>query len=63
VAKKVLFEGEVKVEGHLIDSLILSRIYDRIIELGGDFETLEVRLGKHKSDTSYLRMLVKGCSV
>jgi len=63
LAKKGLFEREVKVEGHLIDSLILSRIYDRIIELGGDFETLEVRLGKHKSDTSFVRMLVKGSSV
>ncbi len=59
-SKNGLFEKEVKVEGHLIDSLILTKIYDRIIELGGDFETLDVRLGKHKSDTSYVRMIVKG---
>jgi lysine-ketoglutarate reductase/saccharopine dehydrogenase-like protein (TIGR00300 family) len=55
-------EKEVKVEGHLIDSLILTKIYDRIIELDGDFETLEFRVGKHKTDTSYLRMIVKGRS-
>jgi lysine-ketoglutarate reductase/saccharopine dehydrogenase-like protein (TIGR00300 family) len=53
-------EKEVKVEGHLIDSLILTKIWDRIIELDGDFETLEFRVGKHKTDTSYLRMVVKG---
>lgn len=60
MAKRVLNEKEVEVEGHLIDSLILTKIYDRIIELGGDYKTLEVRIGKHKTDTSYIRMIVKG---
>lgn len=59
-SKPRINEKEVKVEGHLIDSLILTKIYDRIIELNGDFETLEFRVGKHKTDTSYLRMVVKG---
>jgi lysine-ketoglutarate reductase/saccharopine dehydrogenase-like protein (TIGR00300 family) len=40
--------------------MILTRIWDRIMELGGDFETLEFRVGKHKTDTSYVRMIVKG---
>jgi len=53
-------EKEIKVEGHLIDSMILTRIWDRIMELGGDFETLEFRVGKHKTDTSYARIVVKG---
>jgi lysine-ketoglutarate reductase/saccharopine dehydrogenase-like protein (TIGR00300 family) len=53
-------EKEIKVEGHLIDSMILTRIWDRIMELGGDFETLEFRVGKHKTDPSYARILVKG---
>lgn len=51
---------EVEVEGHLIDSMILSRIWDRIMELGGDFEVLEFRVGKRKTDYSYARMVVKG---
>ncbi len=55
-------ETEVKLEGHLIDSLILTKIWDRIIELDGDFETVEFRVGKHKTDTSFLRMIVKGRS-
>jgi lysine-ketoglutarate reductase/saccharopine dehydrogenase-like protein (TIGR00300 family) len=60
MAKTQANEKEVKVEGHLIDSMILTRIWDRIMELGGDFETLEFRVGKHKTDTSYVRMIVKG---
>ena len=62
MAKTVSSEKEIKVEGHLIDSMILTKIWDRIIELGGDFETLEFRVGKQKADTSYIRMVVKGRS-
>jgi len=57
-----LNEKEVKAEGHLIDSMILTKIWDRIMELGGDFETLEFRVGKRKTDTSFVRMIVKGRS-
>jgi hypothetical protein len=53
---------EVEAEGHLIDSMILPKIWDRIMELGGDFEVLEFRVGRRKTDTSYIRMLVKGQS-
>jgi lysine-ketoglutarate reductase/saccharopine dehydrogenase-like protein (TIGR00300 family) len=62
MAKTVSREKEVEVEGHLIDSMILTKIYDRIIELGGDYKTLEFRIGKHKTDKSYIRMIAKGRS-
>jgi lysine-ketoglutarate reductase/saccharopine dehydrogenase-like protein (TIGR00300 family) len=55
-------EKEIKAEGHLIDSMILTKIWDRIMELGGDFETLEFKVGKHKTDMSFIRMTVKGQS-
>ena len=58
--KSLSNEKEIKVEGHIIDSLILTKIWDRIIELNGDFETLEFRIGKRKTDTSFVRMVVKG---
>ena len=51
---------EIKIKGHLIDSMILTRIWNRIMELGGDFDTLEFKVGKHKSSHSYARILVKG---
>ncbi|MGP3667469.1 MAG: ornithine cyclodeaminase [Candidatus Bathyarchaeota archaeon] len=53
------FTSEVEVEGHLIDSMILTRIWDKIMELGGDFEVLEFKVGKRKTDYSYARMVVK----
>ncbi len=51
---------EVEVEGHLIDSMILTKIFDRIMDLGGDFEVLEFRIGKRKTEPSYAKLLLKG---
>ncbi len=51
---------EIEVEGHLIDSMILTKIFDRIMDLGGDFEVLEFRIGKRKTEPSYARLLLKG---
>ncbi|MEM2873790.1 MAG: TIGR00300 family protein [Nitrososphaerales archaeon] len=58
--KKDTFEQEVEVEGHLIDSMILTKIFDRIMDLGGDFEVIEFRIGKRKKDYSYAKLVVKG---
>src|SRR4030065_2561434 len=55
-------EREVEAEGHLIDSMILTRIWARIMELGGDFEVLEFKVGRRKTDKSYVRMTVKADS-
>ena len=55
-------EKEVEAEGHLIDSMILMKIWGRIMELSGDFEVLEFRVGRQKTDMSYIRMVVKGQS-
>jgi len=46
----------------LIDSMILTRILDRIMELEGDFEIIEFRVGKKKHDYSRARLVVKGRS-
>ena len=40
--------------------MILTRIFDRVMDLGGDFEVLEFKIGKSKTDYSYARLLVKG---
>ena len=53
---------EVELEGHLIDSLILPKIFDLIMDLGGDFEVLEFRIGRRKTETSYAKLLIKGRS-
>lgn len=56
------FSQEVELEGHLIDSLILPKVFDVIMELGGDFEVLEFRIGRRKTETSYAKLLIKGRS-
>jgi lysine-ketoglutarate reductase/saccharopine dehydrogenase-like protein (TIGR00300 family) len=43
---------DVVVEGHLIDSQIVSHIMDDIIELGGEFETLSFEVGRTNQDVS-----------
>ena len=54
------FEQVIEVRGHLIDSMILTRIFDSIMDLQGDFQVLEFTVGKKKGDPSYARLLVKG---
>lgn len=49
---------EIKVEGHIIDSLILPRVMDVIMDAGGNFDVLEVDVGTHKHAVSLARMKV-----
>jgi lysine-ketoglutarate reductase/saccharopine dehydrogenase-like protein (TIGR00300 family) len=52
--------SEVEVKGHLIDSMILTKIFDVIMDLGGEFEVLEMRVGKKKKDQSYAKLQIQG---
>jgi len=54
------FSQEIEVRGHLIDSLILTKIFDKIMDLKGEFQVQEIDIGKRKKDQSYVRLLVKG---
>jgi len=54
------FSQEIEVSGHLIDSLILTKIFDKIMDLKGEFEVQEIDIGKRKKDQSYARLLVTG---
>ncbi|MFQ6134724.1 MAG: TIGR00300 family protein [Nitrososphaerales archaeon] len=56
------FTKKIEVRGHLIDSMILTRIFDRIMDLKGEFEVEEFRIGRKKKEHSYARLLVKGRS-
>ncbi|MEM4575450.1 MAG: TIGR00300 family protein, partial [Archaeoglobaceae archaeon] len=51
---------EIEFEGHLIDSMILPKVLDLILDLDGEFEIVEFRIGKRKEDYSYARMIVFG---
>lgn len=53
------YKREIEVTGHLIDSMILTRIFDRIMDLEGEFEVIQFTIGKEKSDKSYVKLWVK----
>ena len=50
------FEQEIEVRGHLIDSMILTRIFDSIMDVKGDFQVLEFTVGKKKKETPVTRV-------
>jgi lysine-ketoglutarate reductase/saccharopine dehydrogenase-like protein (TIGR00300 family) len=56
------YEQEIEIKGHLIDSMILTRIFDNIMDLKGDFQVLDFNIGKKKKDVSYARLTVRGKS-
>ena len=60
MAKK--FEHEVEVHGHLIDSMILTKIFDNIMDLNGEFQVQEFKVGKRKKDESYAKLLIQAKS-
>ncbi|GAC1327813.1 MAG: TIGR00300 family protein [Candidatus Dormibacteria bacterium] len=49
----------VTLEGHIIDSLQLPRVWDTIMDMGGNFDVEEFRVGKKKNEKSYVRMSVQ----
>ncbi len=53
------FRQNVEIRGHLIDSSILSKIMDVVMELGGAYEILEMTTGKRKQDASFARLMIQ----
>jgi lysine-ketoglutarate reductase/saccharopine dehydrogenase-like protein (TIGR00300 family) len=54
------YEQSIEIKGHLIDSMILTRIFDKIMDLKGDFNVLEFNVGKKKDELSYAKLLISG---
>lgn len=50
---------EVEVRGHIVDSLLLPKILDRILQMGGTFEIHECTIGVRRTDPSYARIEVR----
>ena len=42
----------IEVHGHIVDSLILAKVLDAILEAGADYELVDVAIGKTNTDTS-----------
>ena len=49
----------MEAEGHLIDSQVMERIFDTVVEYGGRFEVERFQIGRTNSDPSHLRLKVE----
>ncbi|MBI3010679.1 MAG: TIGR00300 family protein, partial [Candidatus Omnitrophica bacterium] len=52
----------VRLQGHIIDSLILPKVLDEIMNFDGTFEILEIAIGRRKADTSSARLRIEASS-
>jgi lysine-ketoglutarate reductase/saccharopine dehydrogenase-like protein (TIGR00300 family) len=57
-ADETMYSEIVEAEGHLVDSQILSKIFDRVIECGAEFEVVTFDLGRTNQDFSHLQLRV-----
>ena len=56
------FQHTIEVKGHLIDTMILTKIFDIIMDLQGEFQVQKFSVGKKKKDASYAKLLIQGKS-
>src|SRR5512143_1909605 len=52
------FSQVVEVRGHIIDSMILPRILDQLLDLGVRFDIEELTVGRGNQDPSYARVRI-----
>ena len=48
----------VTLEGHIIDSLLLPKVLDEVVELGGTFEIVDLQIGTRHEDESFARIKI-----
>ncbi len=53
------FQEVVEAVGHLIDSHIMERIFDKVVEHSGRFEVERFKIGRTNSEPSHLRLKVE----
>ena len=54
----VMNKRTIELSGHIIDSLTLTRTMGIIMDKGGEFDILEIDVGRKKSDTSHAKIEV-----
>src|SRR3989304_6443892 len=52
------FSEDITLEGHIIDSWILPKVFDTVMDLGGAFDVEEFRVGRRKDEHSFARMKI-----
>jgi lysine-ketoglutarate reductase/saccharopine dehydrogenase-like protein (TIGR00300 family) len=51
---------DIELEGHLIDSQILTKALDKIMDMDGEFEIKALVVGQKKNDPSYAQITITG---
>jgi lysine-ketoglutarate reductase/saccharopine dehydrogenase-like protein (TIGR00300 family) len=52
----------VLISGHIIDSLLLAKVLDIILMMGGTFDLEDVHIGKTREDPSHARIVIHAAS-
>ena len=50
----------IELRGHLIDSMIMAKVMDKVVNRGGKYEFLEFRVGRRVEDPSYAKLRIAG---
>lgn len=56
------YHETVVLQGHIIDSLMLAKVLDRIVMMGGTFDLEDVSIGKTREQPSTARIVIKATS-
>lgn len=56
------FVEDVRIEGHIIDSLLLPKVLDEILTHGGSYIIKDIRIGQRQSDPSFALIEVRAAS-
>src|SRR5262249_14377397 len=52
------YSEAVTLTGHIVDSLILTRVMDAVMDNGGNFDVESITIGRHKDETSNARLMI-----
>lgn len=50
-----MFSESVELRGHIIDSFTLPKVLDAILDAGGEFKIMEMKIGQQRVDQSFAR--------
>lgn len=56
------YQETVRISGHIIDSLLLAKVLDIILMMGGTFDLEDVAIGKKREEPSHARIVVHATS-
>lgn len=56
------YQDRVILQGHIIDSLILAKVLDLILMMGGTFDLEDVHIGKTREEPSRARIVIQATS-